>query len=79
MTVTYANSLALLKAHLADYQPQLERAIAALNTLQTADPNSEDFSDALAALHVSATILEPYSQSMVEAINQYTDNLPDDH
>lgn len=76
MTVTYANSLALLKAHLADYQPQLEQAIAALNILQTSDPNSEAFSDALAALHVSATILEPYSQSMVEAINEYTDDLP---
>lgn len=78
MTVTYANSLALLKAHLADYQPQLERAIAALHILQTADPNSEAFSDALAALHISATILEPYSQGMVEAINQYTDDLPDE-
>lgn len=78
MTITYANSLALLKAHLADYQPQLERAIAALHVLQTADPYSEDFSDALAALHVSATILEPYSQGTVEAINQYTEDLPDD-
>lgn len=78
MTVTYANSLALLKAHLADYQPQLERAIAALSILQSSDPNSEAFSDALAELHVAATILEPYSQSMVEAINQYTEDLPDD-
>ncbi|MBW4691156.1 MAG: hypothetical protein KME27_05250 [Lyngbya sp. HA4199-MV5] len=78
MTVTYANSLALLKAHLADYQPQLERAIAALHVLQTADPTAEAFSDALAELHVAATILEPYSQSMVEAINQYTEDLPDD-
>ncbi len=32
MNVTDANSLALLKAHLADDQPQLERAIASLNS-----------------------------------------------
>jgi hypothetical protein len=46
--------------------------------LQTADPTAEAFSDALAERHVAATILEPYSQSMVEAINQYTEDLPDD-
>jgi DNA-directed RNA polymerase specialized sigma54-like protein len=78
MTFTYQKTIELLKAHLADYRPYLERAIAAVNILETADPESEEFSDALAELHVSATVLEPYSEGMVEAIDQYTEDLPDD-
>lgn len=74
----YQKSLLSLQAHLADYRPYLERAIAAVNILETADPKSEEFSDALAELHVSATVLKPYSEGMVEAIDQYTEDLPDD-
>lgn len=77
-TVIYKKTLELFQAHLADYRPYLERAIAAVNILETADPTSEAFSDALAELHVSATVLEPYSEGMVEAIDQYTEDLPDD-
>ncbi|MBW4582132.1 MAG: hypothetical protein KME42_21410 [Tildeniella nuda ZEHNDER 1965/U140] len=78
MTLTYNKSLALLKVHLADYRPQLERAIAAIQTLENADPNSEEFSQALADLHVASTVLEPYSEGMREAIDQFTEDRPDE-
>jgi hypothetical protein len=78
MSVAYKiMSLEELKVHLEDYQPYLERAIAATKILQTVDPQSEEFSHALAELHVSATVLEPYSEGMVEAIDQYTEDLPE--
>jgi hypothetical protein len=78
MTVTDEKSLTSLKRHLADYHTYLEKALAAVKILETAHPQSEAFSDALAELHVCATVLEPYSEGMVEAINQYTEELPDD-
>jgi len=77
-TVAYQKSLVSLQRHLADYRTYLERAIAAVKILETTDPASEEFSDALAELHVSATVLEPYSEGIVEAIDQYTEALPDD-
>ncbi|WNZ23152.1 hypothetical protein HJG54_09985 [Leptolyngbya sp. NK1-12] len=78
MTVTDEKSLTSLKRHLADYHSYLAKALAAVKILETADAQSEAFSDALAELHVCATILEPYSEGMVEAINQYTEGLPED-
>jgi hypothetical protein len=78
MTVTNEKSLTSLKRHLADYHAYLEKALAAAKILEAAHPQSEAFSDALAELHVCATVLEPYSEGMVEAINQYTEDLPDD-
>jgi hypothetical protein len=42
------------------------------------DPESTEFSNALAELHVCATVLEPYSEGMVEAIDRYTEDLPED-
>ncbi|NJN87643.1 MAG: hypothetical protein HC881_16710 [Leptolyngbyaceae cyanobacterium SL_7_1] len=56
----------------------VEKAIPAVQTLQTTDPTSNEFSAALAELHVSATVLEPYSEGIVEAIDHYTEDLPDD-
>jgi hypothetical protein len=45
MNVAYKMmSLEELKVHLEDYQPYPERAIAATKTLQTVDPQSEEFS-----------------------------------
>jgi hypothetical protein len=81
VTTAYENftcerSLTSLKQHLAEYRPRLERALAAVKILETIDPLSESFSDALAELHVCATVLEPYSEGMVEAIDQYTEDLP---
>jgi hypothetical protein len=73
----FEKSLTSLKRHIAEYRPQLEQAIRAIEILQSADPNSEEFSQALADLHVAATVLEPYSEGIVEAINQFTEDRPD--
>ncbi|GAB4343378.1 MAG: hypothetical protein OHK0047_35900 [Leptolyngbyaceae cyanobacterium] len=74
----YEKSFISLKRHIAEYLPYLEKAIAAIKILETTDADSEEFSQALADLHVAATILEPYSEGMVEAINQFTDDRPDE-
>jgi ABC-type transporter Mla subunit MlaD len=76
-TAVLEKSLTSLQRHMAEYGPQLEAAIAAINQLQNSNPNSEEFSQALADLHVAATILEPYSEGMVEAINNFTDDRPE--
>ncbi|HIK16020.1 MAG TPA: hypothetical protein IGS53_12150 [Leptolyngbyaceae cyanobacterium M33_DOE_097] len=77
-SAAYQKSLVSLQHYLAEYRPYLERAIAAVKVLESANPESEEFSDALAELHVSATVLEPYSEGMREAIDQYTEDLPED-
>ena len=77
MTVTYEKSLTSLQRHLADYHSYLERALAAAKILEAAEPQSEEFSNALAELHVCSTVLEPSSEGMREAIDQYTEDLPD--
>ena len=77
-TKIYEKSFISLKRHLADYRPQLERAIAAIKMLEVSDPNSEEFSQALADLHVASTVLEPYSEGMREAIDRFTEDRPDE-
>ena len=59
---------------MADYQPQLKLAIAAIKILETTSPDSDEFCNALAELHVCTTILEPYSQGMLESIEQFTED-----
>lgn len=71
------SSLARLKRYLAEYRPQLEKAIAAIQTLETPGADEESFSQALADLHVCATVLESYSEGMVDAIDQFTEEQPD--
>ncbi|PZV14656.1 MAG: hypothetical protein DCF21_12545 [Leptolyngbya sp.] len=56
---------------------QLEKAITAIQTIEAQDTDDEDFSQALADLHVCATILESYSEGMVDAIDQFTEELPE--
>jgi ABC-type transporter Mla subunit MlaD len=74
MTQATSNgSMSRLKNYLNDYRPQLERAIAAIQVLETSDSESEEFAQALADLQVCATILEPYSEGLVEAIDQFTE------
>lgn len=73
MTVAYEKSFAGFERYLSDYKPQLEKAIAAIQTLETAHANSNEICDALAELQVCATVLEPYSKGLLEAINCYTD------
>jgi hypothetical protein len=76
-TPVLEKSLTSLQRHLVEYLPQLEAAIAAIHILRNGDPNAEEFSQALADLHVAATILEPYSEGIVEAINNFTDDRPE--
>lgn len=75
--MTFHRSFISLKRHMAEYRPQLEKAIAAIDTLESTDPDSEEFSQALADLQVAATVLEPYSEGMVESIDQFTEDCPD--
>lgn len=70
---TSEKSFIKLKRHLAEYRPQLEKAMRAIQVLETADTESEEFAQALADLQVCATVLEPYSEGMVEAIAQFTE------
>lgn len=75
--MSYSRDVTHLKRYLAEYQPQLEKAIAAIQTLETPDADEEAFTQALADLHVCATVLESYSEGMVNAIDQFTEELPD--
>ncbi|OYQ64682.1 hypothetical protein B9G53_10510 [Pseudanabaena sp. SR411] len=74
MNSTYKQPIDRLKRHMAEYQPQLQKAIAAIAILESADPETDEFCKALADLHVCSTILEPYSEGMLEAIDQFTED-----
>lgn len=71
------SSLARLNRYLADYRPQLEKALKAIQILESPDADEESFGQALADLHVCATVLEAASEGMVDAIDQFTEDLPD--
>ncbi len=71
MNTIYKQPSDRLKRHMAEYQPQLKHAIEAINILEIANPNSDEFCNALAELHVCTTILEPYSEGMLKAIEQF--------
>lgn len=70
-------SMARLQRYLTEYRPQLEKAIAAVQILETPNVDEEAFSQALADLHVCATVLETYSEGVVDAIEQFTEDLPE--
>ena len=78
MTTIYKDPFKRLESFLNEYQPQLEKALNAIQVVKSSDPDSEEFSQALADLHVCSTILEPYSEGMVEAIDQFTEDRPYD-
>jgi hypothetical protein len=78
MTAIYKNPFDRLEIFLDEYQPQLEKALNAIKIIKNTDPDSEDFSQAIADLHVCSTILEPYSEGMVEALDQFTEDRPDE-
>ena len=78
MTRIYTTPFERLEVFLNEYQPQLEKAINAIKIIKNTDPNSEEFSQALADLHVCSTVLEPYSEGIVEVIDQFTEDRPDD-
>lgn len=74
---TTHGSMGRLKRYLDDYRPRLEQAIRAIQMLETSDAESEEFAQALADLQVCATILEPYSEGIANAIEQYTEEQPE--
>ena len=78
MTAIYKKPFDRLEIFLDEYQPQLEKALNAIKVIKNTDPDSEDFSQAIADLHVCSTILEPYSEGMVEALDQFTEDRPDE-
>jgi len=78
MTAIYKKTFDRLEIFLDEYQPQLEKALNAIKIIKSTDPDSEDFSQAIADLHVCSTILEPYSEGMVEALDQFTEDRPDE-
>ena len=48
MNTIYKQPIDRLKRHMAEYQPQLKRAIEAINILEKASPDSDEFCNALA-------------------------------
>jgi hypothetical protein len=78
MTTIYKKPFDRLEIFLDEYQPQLEKALDAIKIIKNTDPDSEEFSQAIADLHVCSTILEPYSEGMVEALDQFTEDRPDE-
>jgi hypothetical protein len=77
MTAIYKKPFDRLEIFLDEYQPQLEKALDAIKIIKNTDPDSEEFSQAIADLHVCSTVLEPYSEGMVEALDQFTEDRPD--
>ena len=77
MTTIYKKPFDRLEIFLDEYQPQLEKALDAIKIIKNTDPDSEEFSQAIADLHVCSTILEPYSEGMVEALDQFTEDRPE--
>jgi hypothetical protein len=78
MTAIYKKPFDRLEIFLDEYQPQLEKALDAIKIIKNTDPDSEEFSQAIADLHVCSTVLEPYSEGMVEALDQFTEDRPDE-
>jgi hypothetical protein len=78
MTTIYKKPFDRLKIFLDEYQPQLEKALDAIKIIKNTDPDSEEFSQAIADLHVCSTVLEPYSEGMIEALDQFTEDRPDE-
>ena len=77
MTAIYKKPFDHLEIFLDEYQPQLEKALDAITIIKNTDADSEEFSQAIADLHVCSTVLEPYSEGMVEALDQFTEDRPD--
>jgi len=50
---------------------------AAIEVIKKSDLTSDEFSQALADLHVCSTVIEPYSEGLVEAIDQFSEDRHD--
>ncbi len=73
----YKHPFDRLSIFLNEYQSRLEEALAAIAVIKNSDANSDEFSQAIADLHVCATVIEPYSEGLVEAIDQFAEDSPE--
>jgi len=73
----YKHPFDRLSIFLNEYQSRLEEALAAIAVIKNSDADSDEFSQAIADLHVCATVIEPYSEGLVEAIDQFTEDSPE--
>jgi hypothetical protein len=77
MTAIYKHPFERLDIFLQEYKSRLAQALTAIEVIEHSDTDSEEFSQALADLHVCATVIEPYSEGLVEAIDQFTEDRPE--
>ncbi len=73
----YKHPFDRLSIFLNEYQSRLEEALAAIAVIKNSDANSDEFSQAIADLHVCATVIEPYSEGLVKAIDQFAEDSPE--
>lgn len=77
MISVYKHPFDRLDIFLNEYQSRLEEALAAIEVIKKSDSASDEFSQALADLYVCATVIEPYSEGLMEAINQFSEDRPE--
>jgi hypothetical protein len=77
MISVYKHPFDRLDIFLNEYQSRLQEALTAIEVIKKSDLSSDEFSQALADLHVCATVIEPYSEGLVEAIDQFSEDSPD--
>jgi hypothetical protein len=77
MISVYKHPFDRLDIFLNEYQSKLKEALTAIEVIKKSDLSSDEFSQALADLHVCATVIEPYSEGLVEAIDQFSEDSPD--
>ncbi len=77
MISVYKHPYERLDIFLNEYQSRLEQALAAIEVIKKSDLASDEFSQALVDLHVCATVIEPYSEGLVEAIDQFSEDSPE--
>jgi len=77
MISVYKHPYERLDIFLNENQSRLEQALAAIEVIKKSDLASDEFSQPLADLHVCATVIEPYSEGLVEAIDQFSEDRSD--
>ena len=58
--------------------PAIREGFGCHQNFKSPELDSEEFFSALADLNICATVLEPYSERIVDAIAQFVEDLPDD-
>ena len=77
MISVYKHPYERLDIFLNENQSRLEQALAAIEVIKKSDLASDEFSQPLADLHVCATVIEPYSEGLVVAIDQFSEDSPE--